>query len=545
MTRNMTRSIVLIGLMGAGKTSIGRRLAARLGLAFHDSDGEIERVTGYSVSELFALHGEASFRDGERRVIQRLLAEQPIVLATGGGAFMDGQTRAAIRARATSVWLRCDLATLVRRVTGRSHRPLLAGGDPAEILERLMRVRHPIYAEADVIVDCGNDTQDATTDLVLAALDRPPPQRLHVQLGARSYQVVIGGNLLARAGTLLAPVLPRPSVVVVTDSNVGPLYLDVLRTSLTEAGIGVDGEIVVPAGEGSKSLYRYAEVVNEVLQAGVERHTSLIALGGGVIGDLAGFAAATVLRGLPLVQIPTSLLAQVDSSVGGKTGVNTERGKNLVGAFYQPIMVLADTGVLGTLPARELRAGYAEIVKTGLIGDAGFYEWCEANGAALIAGDDGLRAEAVGRACAFKAAVVGEDERETKPNDGRALLNLGHTFAHALEAEIGYGAILHGEAVGIGLGLAFRLSARLGVCDAALAPRIEAHLDAVGLPPTLDRLNRRLSARRLFSLFGRDKKMRDGKLGFVLARGIGQAFTATDVAEETVLEVLREAGCAA
>ena len=546
MTRNTASSIVLIGLMGAGKTSIGRRLASRLGLEFHDSDAEIERVTGYSVSELFTLHGEASFRDGERRVIQRLLAGGPIVLATGGGAFMDGQTRETIRARATSVWLRCDLATLVRRVSGRTHRPLLAGGDPAEILERLMQVRHRIYAEADVIVDCSDDTQDATTDRLLAGLDHAHQRRrLGVQLAELSYEVVIGTGLLARAGALLAPVLPKPAVVIVTDSNVAPLYLDQLRSGLQETAITVAGEIVVPAGEASKSLERYAETVNSILHAGVERRTTVIALGGGVIGDLAGFAAATVLRGLPFVQIPTSLLAQVDSSVGGKTGVNTARGKNLVGAFHQPLMVLADIGVLATLPPRELRAGYAEVVKTGLIGDAGFYQWCESHGAALIEGDEILRAEAVARACAFKAAVVGDDERETRPSDGRALLNLGHTFAHALEAEIGYGAILHGEAVGLGLGLAFRLSAQLGLCDAAIAPRIEAHLEQVGLPPTLDRLNRRLSARRLLSLFGRDKKIRDGKLAFVLARGIGQAFTATDIAEAPILAVLREAGCEA
>ncbi len=546
MMRNNARSIALVGLMGAGKTSIGRRIAARLELEFRDSDAEIEQVTGYSVSELFALHGEASFREGERRVIQRLLSGAPLVLATGGGAFMDAQTRGAIRARAISVWLRSDLATLVRRVSGRTHRPLLAQGDPAEILERLMRVRHPIYAEADVIVDCGNDSQDATAERVLAALAaHAEPRRLEVDLAAHRYEVVIGADLLTQAGALLAPVLPQRRVAVVTDATVAELHLGALRVGLERGGIQVSGEIVVPAGEGSKSLACYGEVVNGLLEAGVERRTAVVALGGGVIGDLAGFAAATVLRGLPFVQVPTTLLAQVDSSVGGKTGVNTAWGKNLVGAFHQPLMVLADTGVLNTLPVREVRAGYAEIVKTGLIGDPAFYEWCEANGAALIGGAARLRAEAVGRACAFKAAVVADDEREMKPSGGRALLNLGHTFAHALEAELGFGAILHGEAVGLGLGLAFRLSARLGVCDPAIAPRIEAHLDAVGLPPTLDRLNRRLSAGRLISLFGRDKKMRDGTLTFILARGVGQAFTSSDVAPEVVEAVLREAGCAA
>ena len=244
--------------------------------------------------------------------------------------------------------------------------------------------------------------------------------------------------------------------------------------------------IVVPAGEATKNMDTYLVVVDQLLEARVERRTAVIALGGGVVGDLAGFAAATTLRGLPFIQIPTTLLSQVDSSVGGKTGVNTRRGKNLVGAFYQPRMVLADTGTLGTLPPRELRAGYAEIVKAGLIGDAAFFDWCDRIGPAVVAGDRDAQAEAIKRACAFKAAVVGDDEREEKPNDGRALLNLGHTFGHALEAEYGYdGGLLHGEGVAVGLGLAFKLSARLGLCPQADADRVVAHIAAVGLPAEL------------------------------------------------------------
>ena len=239
----------------------------------------------------------------------------------------------------------------------------------------------------------------------------------------------------------------------------------------------------------------YLDVVDQLLEARVERRTAVIALGGGVVGDLAGFAAATTLRGLPFVQIPTTLLSQVDSSVGGKTGVNTRRGKNLVGAFYQPRMVLADTATLGTLPPRELKAGYAEIAKAGLIRDAAFFAWCERHGHGVVSGDREAQAEAIKRACAFKAAVVGDDEREEKPNDGRALLNLGHTFGHALEAEYGYdGGLLHGEGVAIGLGLAFKLSARLGHCSAADAERVIAHVSAVGLPADLAMLNRRFSA---------------------------------------------------
>jgi shikimate kinase/3-dehydroquinate synthase len=286
-------------------------------------------------------------------------------------------------------------------------------------------------------------------------------------------------------------------------------------------------------------------VVDGLLEAGVERRTTVIALGGGVVGDLAGFAAGTTLRGLPFVQIPTTLLSQVDSSVGGKTGINTRHGKNLLGVFYQPRAVLADTTTLGTLPPRELRAGYAEIAKAGLIGDAAFFDWCERNGSAVVGGDKVLQAEAIMRACAFKAAVVGLDEREETVSDGRALLNLGHTFAHALEAEIGYGGILHGEAVAVGLGLAFALSARLGHCAEADAARVRAHIARMGLAEDIRMLNRRLSAASLMAHMRRDKKMRDGEMTFVLAKGIGQAFTSRDVPSDAVLDLLQSEGCAA
>ncbi|HEY0424301.1 MAG TPA: 3-dehydroquinate synthase [Rhodopila sp.] len=540
------RSIVLVGLMGAGKTSIGRRLAARLGLPFRDADQEIELAAGCTIPELFARYGETAFRDGERRVIRRLLAGDPMVLAFGGGAFLDPRTREATRAEAVSVWLRCTLPTLVRRVATRDNRPLLTGRDREETLRELMEIRYPIYAEADVIVDCGDEPPDHTTTSVMNALQEwKPARRLHVVLPSTSYDVVIGDNLLARAGALLAPRLPQKRAVVVTDQIVAGLHLQTLMDGLAETAITASS-IVVKGGEASKSMDTYLDVVDQLLEARVERRTAVIALGGGVVGDLAGFAAATTLRGLPFIQIPTTLLSQVDSSVGGKTGVNTKRGKNLVGAFYQPRMVLADTGTLGTLPPRELKAGYAEIAKAGLIGDAAFFTWCERHGQAVISGDREAQAEAIRRACAFKAAVVGDDEREEKPNDGRALLNLGHTFGHALEAEYGYdGGLLHGEGVAIGLGLAFKLSVRLGLCPPADAERVIAHVGAVGLPADLSMLNRRFSAETLIGHMRRDKKMRDGALHFVLARGIGQAFTSADVPPDAVMDLLRDEGCGA
>jgi shikimate kinase/3-dehydroquinate synthase len=540
------RRIVLVGLMGAGKTSIGRRLAARLGLPFLDADAEIELAAGCSIPELFARYGEPYFRDGEKKVIRRLLAGGPAVLAYGGGAFMDPDTRAVTRERAISVWLRCALPTLVRRVASRENRPLLANQDHAAALSKLMAQRYPIYAEADVIVDCGDEMPETTTSHVVDSLiSFAPPRRLPVVLSSSRYDVVIGDGLLARAGALLAPVLPQRRAVIVSDANVARLHLRTVRDGLGENGFETS-TIIVPAGEATKNVDSYLSVVDQLLEARVERRTAVIALGGGVVGDLAGFAAATTLRGLPFVQIPTTLLSQVDSSVGGKTGVNTRRGKNLVGAFYQPKIVLADTGSLATLQPRELRAGYAEIVKAGLIGDAAFFAWCERNGAAVVGGDRSVQAEAIERACAFKAAVVGDDEREEKPNDGRALLNLGHTFGHALEAEYGYdGGLLHGEGVAIGLGLAFRLSEKLGHCSAADVDRVVSHVAAAGMAADLRSLNRRFSAATLIGHMRRDKKMRDGALHFVLAHGIGEAFTSSDVPPDAVEELLREEGCAA
>ena len=533
------RSIVLIGLMGAGKTAIGKRLAAQLGLPFFDADQEIERAAGATIAEIFAKHGEAHFRAGEKRVIQRLLANGRIVLAPGGGAFMDPETRETIRERAISIWLRCPLHILLQRVQGRTHRPLLNAGDPAEILRRLSDERSPLYAQADIIVDGSEDPPHVTTKNVLAALKAySTPRRVAVQLSQSRYEVVIGNHLLSRAGSLIAPLLPQMRCVIVTDETVAALHLPALQSSLTEVGINYS-TVVVPPGETSKSLTTWQGLVESLLTQNVDRHTTIIALGGGVIGDLAGFAAATTLRGLPFIQIPTTLLAQVDSSVGGKTGINAPQGKNLIGAFHQPNLVIADTGVLATLPKRERLAGYAEVVKAGLIADALFYEWCETNASEMLAGNLSLLDEAVQRAVSFKAQVVGDDERETRPNNGRALLNLGHTFAHALEAETGYGqGLLHGEAVAVGLVLATHLSAALGLCPQEDTSRVAAHLESVGLPTRIARL----PVDHLLLHMKQDKKMRDGRLTFVLTRGIGQAFTSNDVPEEAVRATLLAGG---
>lgn len=541
------RAIVLVGMPGAGKSSIGRRLAQRLGLAFVDADAEIEAAAGLPITEIFARYGEPHFRDGERRVITRLLAGPPLVLATGGGAFADARTRAAVRSSgALSVWLRCGLPTLLRRVAGREHRPMFLNADPREVLERLTAARHPLFAEADVIVDCSDEPPEATTRRVAEAIAaHRDPQRLAVGLGERGYDIVVGEGLLARAGALVAPVLPARRVVVISDQDVARLHLPALRAGLGEAGVAVLAEHLVPPGEASKCFAVVQAAVETILAAGADRRTAVVALGGGVVGDLAGFVAAIALRGLPFVQVPTTLLAQVDSSVGGKTGINLSLGKNLVGAFHQPRLVLADTGVLATLPPRELRAGWAEVAKHGLIGGEAFWQWCEAHGPAAVTGDGRALAHAVIESCRLKSAVVAADEREESEEGGRALLNLGHTFGHALEAETGYGGgLLHGEAVAVGLGLAASLSARLGHCAQEWPGRVISHLQAVGLPARLADLPRPYSSRLLIQRMRKDKKARDGAMRFVLFRGPGACFTAGDVPPEQVERLLLDEGCA-
>ncbi len=542
------RSVVLVGMPGAGKTSIGRRLAARLGLPFLDADAEIEAAAGLPITEIFSRYGEPHFRDGERRVIARLLAGPPIVLSTGGGAFADARTRAAVQATgARSVWLRCSIPTLLRRVVGREHRPMFLNADPREVLERLMAIRHPLFAEADVIVDCSDEPPELTTRHVLEALAAyREPQRLRVGLGERSYEIVAGEGILARAGALLGPVLPARRLVVISDEEVAPLHLPVLRAGLAEAGFAILAEHLVPAGEATKCFAAAQAAIETILSAGADRRTGVVALGGGVVGDLAGFVAAIALRGLPFVQVPTTLLAQVDSSVGGKTGINLSLGKNLVGAFHQPRIVLADTATLRTLPPRELRAGWAEVAKHGLIDGEAFWAWCEEAGPRAVSGDAEALAHAVLESCRLKGAVVAADEREESEEGGRALLNLGHTFGHALEAETGYGGgLLHGEAVAVGLGLAASLSARLGHCAQEWPGRVIAHLQAVGLPARVADLPRAYSARMLIGRMRKDKKARDGAMRFVLFRGPGACFTAGDVPEAAVESLLRDEGCAA
>ncbi len=365
------------------------------------------------------------------------------------------------------------------------------------------------------------------------------PERVHVALGARSYDVVIGQGLLAQAGALVAPLLARPRVAVLTESRVGELHLDRLQAGLGAAGIAAQTHALAP-GEATKGWDGLREAVEWLLDARVERRDMVLALGGGVIGDLGGFAAAVLRRGVRFVQVPSTLLAQVDSSVGGKTGINTRHGKNLVGAFHQPSLVLADIDLLDSLAPRDFLAGYGEVVKYGLLGDAGFFAWLEANGPALMRGDKDLRQHAVRRSVEMKAGIVARDETE---QGERALLNLGHTFCHALEAATGYSdRLLHGEGVAIGCALAYELSARMGLCAQETPSRVRAHLRAMGMACDLADIPGDLPrADALIGLMAQDKKVQDGRLRFILARDIGAAFVCDEVPGDLLRALLDEA----
>jgi 3-dehydroquinate synthase len=567
------RSVVLVGMMGAGKSTIGRRLAARLRLSFVDADAEIEAAhAGMTIPEIFATYGQPYFRDGEARVIARLLEGGPSVLATGGGAFMREDTRGRIRDKAVSIWLRADADTILRRVKRRADRPLLQTADPAATIERFIEERHPVYQQADLTIASREVPHEKIVEECIAALHdhlccpgatasggaaasgarstierntmtaplkHSIPIRVEVALGERAYDIVIGRDLLPSLGQRIATLRPGARTAIVTDRTVAKYWLERTEASLTEAGIA-SSRIIVDEGEGSKSYRGLQQVCEALIGAKIERNDLVIALGGGVVGDLAGFAAAILRRGVDFVQVPTSLLAQVDSSVGGKTGINSPQGKNLLGAFHQPVLVIADTAVLDTLSPRQFRAGYAEVAKYGVLGDAAFFTWLEANHADVFRGG-AAREHAIATSCRAKAAIVARDERE---NGERALLNLGHTFGHALEAATGFSdRLFHGEGVAVGMVLAAQLSVQLGMLGEADAMRLQHHLGEVGLPTHLQDIagfaqEGLADADALMALMAQDKKVKRGRLTFILLQAMGQAVICSDVEPATVRDFL-------
>ncbi|MES2757877.1 MAG: bifunctional shikimate kinase/3-dehydroquinate synthase AroKB [Pseudomonadota bacterium] len=526
------QNVFLVGLMGAGKTTIGRILARKLGKRFIDSDHEIEARTGASIPWIFEIEGEDSFRRREAEVIRDLCAEDGIVLATGGGAVLNAATRDILKSRGTVIYLRANVNSIMVRVSHDKNRPLLQTADPRRRIEELMAQREPLYREvAQLVIDTGRPNVQSMVQTILEQLDAleakrrehapasalsmtnpQSPLTLTVDLGERSYPIVIGVDLLSDQA-LLARHIQGRQVAIVTNTTVAPLYLERVAAPLRAAGREVI-EIILPDGEQYKNQASLMQIFDALLANKCDRKTTLVALGGGVIGDLTGYAAASYMRGVPFVQLPTTLLAQVDSSVGGKTGINHPLGKNMIGAFYQPRAVLADTATLATLPARELSAGLAEVIKHGAIIDAAFFDWIEQNIGKLMARDQACLAHAIARSCEIKSDVVRQDERE---GGLRAILNFGHTFGHAIENGLGYGSWLHGEAVGCGMVMAADLSCRLGMVDEATVARMRALVAAAGLPTVAPDLG----DARWLELMEVDKKNEGGAIKFILLKPLG------------------------
>ena len=549
-------SIFLVGLMGSGKTTVGRALAKKLNKRFVDSDHEIEARTGVSIPVIFEIEGEASFRQREADVIRDLTAQDNIILATGGGAILNPESRRLLEQRGTVIYLRASIHSILQRTRNDKNRPLLRTPDPRKKLEELEAQRHPLYQEiAHVVIETGRPNVQHLVQHILEKLPSHIPdvpqqavpvmnnsaspktsaltsnagiQTLHVNLGERSYPIYIGQHLLNDT-SILTQAIQAKRVVIVTNTVVAPLYLSALQQQLQGIGKTVSA-VVLPDGEEHKHWATLMQIFDHLLEQKCDRKTCLIALGGGVIGDMTGFAASAFMRGVPFVQIPTTLLSQVDSSVGGKTGINHPLGKNMIGAFYQPQAVLADTATLNTLPDKELSAGLAEVIKHGAIIDTDFFVWIEKNIQALRAKDPAALAYAVARSCEIKADVVRQDERE---GGLRAILNFGHTFGHAIESGMGYGNWLHGEAVGCGMVMAADLSCRLGYLDFVSRTRIKQLVEDAGLPVTAPDLG----TERWLDLMEVDKKNEGGQIKFILLKPLGSAHI-TSAPKDKLLETL-------
>ncbi|MEB0137538.1 MULTISPECIES: bifunctional shikimate kinase/3-dehydroquinate synthase AroKB [unclassified Undibacterium] len=545
----MSGNIFLVGLMGSGKTTVGRALARKLNKRFFDSDHEIEARTGVSIPVIFEIEGEASFRQREAEVIRDLTAQDDIVLATGGGAVLDPDSRRYLHERGTVVYLRAGINSILQRTRNDKNRPLLRTADPRKKLEELEAQRHPLYQQAaHLIIETGRPNVQYLVQNIVDKLPKSHEQaafetytqrmhsvgpqscqHLHVDLAERSYPIVIGPALLDDVA-VLAHKISASRIVIVTNTVVAPLYLARLSSALKQIGKEVSA-VILPDGEAYKTWDSLNLIFDHLLTHKCDRKTTLLALGGGVVGDMTGFAAATYMRGVPFVQMPTTLLSQVDSSVGGKTGINHPLGKNMIGAFYQPQAVIADISSLNSLPDAELSAGLAEVIKHGAIIDLAFFAWLEENMVQLRAKDPQALAHVVVRSCEIKADVVRQDERE---GGLRAILNFGHTFGHAIESGLGYGAWLHGAAVGCGMVMAAELSFRLGHLDYVSKTRLKQLVEAAGLPVIAPDLG----PQRWLELMEVDKKNEGGQIKFILLKPLGTAII-SHVPEKILLETIQ------
>ncbi len=523
------RNVVLIGFMGTGKSEVGQLLAQRLGWPCIDTDRYIEARQHATIAQLFARRGEAYFRELEARAVAEVALRTEVVIATGGGVVLRPENMAHLRRSGWVVALTAAKDVLLRRLSGGKHRPLLRG-DARQTIPRLLAERERFYHDADLIVDVSTASPARVVEAIVGFLGKRERHTIVVRLEGRAYPIHVGDGILSLLPAELRTLGAGRRVAVLTHREIQRTERLKLHRILRAWGYGVT-VLVAAAGERSKRLTMAAHLFDQLARAGFDRSSTLISLGGGVVGDLGGFVAATYMRGIRLIQVPTTFLAMVDSSIGGKTGVNHAGVKNLVGAFYQPAAVVADVQLLTTLPDRELRSGIAEVIKTAIIGDATLFEYLERYLEALLHRDHRTLVEVVARCAAFKARVVEADERE---QGDRQILNYGHTVGHAVEAAAGLGRLTHGEAVAIGMALEATVAHRLGVVDATTVERQNALLRRAGLPVAARRIDRRAFTRALQL----DKKIRDGVLRCPLLRGVGKVLLEQEVPERLLREVL-------
>ena len=512
----LQQSIVLTGPMGSGKSTVGRRLADRLSLPFYDLDTLIVEHEGCSIQELFETRGESGFRTIESTVLTDCLTKGAMVLSVGGGTVLRVENRTCMKKLGLVVNLHCSLEVLEERLSRSTHRPLLNTGEPRrQIIERLLSEREQYYADCDIRVDAGDGDHAQVVGRIVTEIENYQQKRriVTVPLGAEQYDITIANGCLEGIGAACRRAGLAGQMAIVTNPTVAPYYQAVVEASLKRVGYDVV-TIIIPDGEEYKNTQTLNGIYDGLVDAGLDRGSVIVALGGGVVGDMAGFAAATYMRGIAFVQIPTTLLAQVDSSVGGKTGIDHPRGKNLIGAFYQPKLVFADMATLVTLEERHYRAGLAEVVKYGVVLDSELFEFLERSVAKLLVRDAAVLSEVVARCCAIKARVVTEDEKEAGI---RAVLNYGHTLGHAYESLAGYRDLVHGEAVAIGVVKAARLSVLEGYAREHDYQRIEALLVALKLPVQAPWVE----AETLVRAVSTDKKNRSGSITFICNKGIG------------------------
>ncbi len=565
MGEGTAKNIILTGFSYTGKTKVGQEVARRLGRRYVDTDEEIVRHSGKPIPEIFAQDGESRFRELERETLEKVCREKEVVVSTGGGAFIAEANRDLMLAGGVVVCLEAKPSTIYKRLLKDAEespeqevRPLLAGPDPLKRIEELKRFRQPFYALSDWTVHTDNLTVEEAAEEVIRGWsyggsekrervplpsmpdgkesDAPYCQEQGaacvVTTVTESYPVFVGWGLLDQLGRRMRNAGLQGRVYIVSDDRVFPLHGDRVKKVLEEAGFAVDS-FAVPNGERSKSFETAVSIYDWLVKHRVERSDSIVALGGGVVGDLAGFAASTFLRGLPLVQVPTSLVGMVDSAIGGKVGINHPEGKNLIGAFYQPRLVIADIHTLTTLPRRELVSGWAEVIKHAMIRDPHLLRLLEERSQQLLGLEAEVTTEVIARSAAIKARIVSEDEKE---RGIRTILNYGHTIAHGLEAATRYGRLLHGEAVAIGMMGAARISQLLGLLSQDVVGRQRDILGRFDLSVTCSDVD----VAGILQALELDKKVRGEKVRWVLLADIGQTVIRDDVPQEVVEGVIRE-----